>query len=172
MSGQNLRTLGQRVRDGYKPDRSGQVAYSRTGKPDPFKADSYDARAWAAEVRRLAELQQTPRGAVVYAGDTPAVLRTLGAPDREMVMPAHVVHKATRADVKNHYVSVDTLADLPHLLADPVAVMSSKTEPDALVALIAATDTRGAPVIVAVHLRSRHEFAEVNKIASVYGKEG
>lgn len=166
-----LRTLGQRVREGYVPREGGDVSYSRTGKPDPFRADAYDAKVYAAEVRRIAGLEVAPRGAEVRVGDTPPVLRALGAPNRELMMPARVIHKATRPAIKDHHVLVDTMANLPHLLADPVAVMTSRTEHDSLVTLIEAKDAKGAPVIVAVHMHARGAVAEVNKIASVYGKD-
>lgn len=166
-----LRTLGQRVREGYVPREGGDVSYSRTGKTDPFRADAYDAKVYAAEVRRIAELEVAPRGAEVRVGDTPPVLRALGAPNRELMMPARVIHKATRPAIKDHHVLVDTMANLPHLLADPVAVMTSRTEHDSLVTLIEAKDAKGAPVIVAVHMHARGAVAEVNKIASVYGKD-
>ncbi|HGG3432176.1 TPA: LPD38 domain-containing protein [Salmonella enterica subsp. enterica serovar Oranienburg] len=165
-----IRTLGQRVREGYVPRDGGEVSYSRTGKPDPFKADSYDARQFAEEVRHVATLDKDPRRDI-RMGDTPAVLRALGAPNRELIMPGHVVHKATRPEIKDHHVSVETMAELPHLLADPVAIVTSRTEPDALVTLIKAKDKKGAPVVVAVHMHAKGVFVEVNKIASVYGKD-
>lgn len=170
---ETIRTLGQRVREGYTPREDGADAssqYSRSGKPDPFKVDAYDAKQFASEVRRIADMQNDPRREI-RIGDTPAVLRALGAPNREMVMPGYVVQKATRPELRDHHVSVETMAELPHLLADPVAVMTSKTEPDALVVLIQAKDRNGAPVVVAVHMHAKGVFAEVNKIASVYGKE-
>lgn len=167
-----IKTLGQRVREGYTPRDGGEVAYSRTGKPDPFKADNYDAKNYAAEVRRIAGLDKVSRGDEVRVGDTPAVLRALGAPNLELVMPASVVHKATRPEIRDHFVSVDTMAELPHLLADPVAVVISRTEPDSLVTLIKALDTKGNPIVVAVHMRAKgNSFAEINKIASAYGKD-
>ncbi|HIB1643626.1 TPA: LPD38 domain-containing protein [Salmonella enterica subsp. enterica serovar Muenchen] len=165
-----IRTLGQRVREGYVPRDGGEVSDSRTGRPDPFKADSYDARQFAEEVRHVATLDKDPRRDI-RMGDTPAVLRALGAPNRELIMPGHVVHKATRPEIKDHHVSVETMAELPHLLADPVAVVTSRTEPDALVTLIKAKDKKGAPVVVAVHMHAKGVFVEVNKIASVYGKD-
>lgn len=165
-----IRTLGQRVSEGYKPRDGGDVSYSRTGKPDPFKADSYDARQFAEEVRHVATLDKDPRRDI-RMGDTPSVLRALGAPNRELIMPGHVVHKATRPEIKDHHVSVETMAELPHLLADPVAVVTSRTEPDALVTLIEAKDKKGAPVVVAVHMHAKGVFVEVNKIASIYGKD-
>lgn len=167
-----LRTLGQRVREGYVPREGGDVSYSRTGKPDPFRADAYDAKTYAEEVRRIAGLDKVNRGDEVRLGDTPAVLRALGAPNLELVMPASVVHKATRPEIRDHFVSVDTMAELPHLLADPVAVVISRTEPDSLVTLVKAMDTKGNPIVVAVHMNAKgNGFAEINKIASVYGKD-
>ncbi|EEM1821197.1 hypothetical protein GKA92_24120, partial [Salmonella enterica subsp. enterica] len=167
-----IRTLGQRVREGYVPREGGDVSYSRTGKPDPFRADAYDAKVYAAEVRRIAGLDKVTRGDEVRLGDTPAVLRALGAPNLELVMPASVVHKATRPEIRDHFVSVDTMAELPHLLADPVAVVISRTEPDSLVTLVKAMDTKGNPIVVAVHMRAKgNSFAEINKIASAYGKD-
>ncbi|EPW0501827.1 LPD38 domain-containing protein, partial [Escherichia coli] len=140
--------------------------------PDPFKADAYDAKQFASEVRRIAGLQSVSRREMLRVGDTPRVLRALGAPDLELVMPASVVHKATRPEIREHFVSVETLADLPQLLTDPVVVMRSKTESDALVSLIQATDTKGNPVIVAIHTHVKGDgFAEINKIASAYGKD-
>ncbi|NJA68508.1 hypothetical protein HCZ55_23940, partial [Escherichia coli] len=172
---ETIRTLGQRVREGYTPREDGAGAssqYSRSGKPDPFKADAYDAKQFASEVRRIAGLQSVSRREMLRVGDTPRVLRALGAPDLELVMPASVVHKATRPEIREHFVSVETLADLPQLLTDPVAVMRSKTESDALVSLIQATDTKGNPVIVAIHTHVKGDgFAEINKIASAYGKD-
>lgn len=42
---------------------------------------------------------------------------------------------------------------------------------DTYIALVQAKDTKGAPVIVAVHMNTRGEsFALINKVASVYGK--
>ncbi|HCL7915104.1 TPA: hypothetical protein N2Y48_004923 [Escherichia coli] len=172
---ETIRTLGQRVREGYTPREDGAGAssqYSRSGKPDPFKADAYDAKQFASEVRRIAGLQSVSRREMLRVGDTPRVLRALGAPDLELVMPASVVHKATRPEIREHFVSVETLADLPQLLTDPVVVMRSKTESDALVSLIQATDTKGNPVIVAIHTHVKGDgFAEINKIASAYGKD-
>ncbi|EIX4511177.1 hypothetical protein MKI77_005218, partial [Escherichia coli] len=172
---ETIRTLGQRVREGYTPREDGAGAssqYSRSGKPEPFKADAYDAKQFASEVRRIAGLQSVSRREMLRVGDTPRVLRALGAPDLELVMPASVVHKATRPEIREHFVSVETLADLPQLLTDPVAVMRSKTESDALVSLIQATDTKGNPVIVAIHTHVKGDgFAEINKIASAYGKD-
>lgn len=145
--------------------------YSASGRKDPFKPDSYDAKKFAAEVEDIAGMENTPRG-MVRLGDTPAVYRALGARNLEMVMPASVVHKATDPTVREHQVRLEDMQRLPELIADPVAVMRSATEGDALVSLVEAKDVYGNPVIAAIHLNGKGAgFAEINKIASVYGKD-
>jgi len=145
--------------------------YSASGRKDPFKPDSYDAKSFADEVDNIAGMDKAPRG-MVRLGDTPAVYRALGARNLEMVMPASVVHKATDPTVRAHQVRLEDMQRLPELIADPVAVMRSATEGDALVALVEAKDVYGSPVIAAIHLNGKGAgFAEINKIASVYGKD-
>lgn len=145
--------------------------YSASGRKDPFKPDSYDAKSFADEVDNIAGMDKAPRG-MVRLGDTPAVYRALGARNLEMVMPASVVHKATDPTVRAHQVRLEDMQRLPELIADPVAVMHSATEGDALVALVEAKDVYGSPVIAAIHLNGKGAgFAEINKIASVYGKD-
>ncbi len=145
--------------------------YSASSRKDPFKPDSYDAKKFAAEVEDIAGMDNAPRG-MVRLGDTPAVYQALGARNLEMVMSASVVHKATDPMVRAHQVRLEDMQRLPELIADPVAVMRSATEGDALVALVEAKDAYGSPVIAAIHLNGKGAgFAEINKIASVYGKE-
>ncbi|WEF10288.1 hypothetical protein M9782_13785 [Pectobacterium actinidiae] len=145
--------------------------YSTKSDADPFKPDSYDARQFAQEVENIASMDTPPRYQVSL-GDTPPVYRALGARNLELVMPASVVHKAIDPKVRNHFVKLDDMKRLPGLIADPIAVMKSATEKDALVSLVAAHDANGSPVIVAIHLNGKGAgFAEVNKIASVYGKD-
>ncbi|AVT58546.1 LPD38 domain-containing protein [Pectobacterium versatile] len=145
--------------------------YSTKSDADPFKPDSYDARQFAQEVGSIASMDTPPRYQVSL-GDTPPVYRALGARNLELVMPASVVHKAINPKVRNHFVKLDDMKRLPGLIADPIAVMKSATEKDALVSLVAAHDANGSPVIVAIHLHGKGAgFAEVNKIASVYGKD-
>lgn len=145
--------------------------YSTSKNKDPFKPDHYDAKEFAAEVEDIAGMDNAPRH-MVRMGDTPAVYRALGARNLEMAMPASVVHKATDPMVRAHQVRLEDMQRLPELLADPVAVMRSSTESGALVSLVEAKDAHGDPVIAAIHMNSKGAgFAEINKIASVYGKD-
>lgn len=178
-----LRTVAGRFKktamyDGEQPGtREFDNTFSRSdalyskGRKDPFKPDSYDAKQFASEVENIAAMEHAPRHHV-RLGDTPAVYQALGARNIELTMPASVVHKATDPSVRDHAVRLEDMKRLPELISDPVAVMRSATEKDALVSLVEAHDANGNPVIAAIHLNGKGAgFAEVNKIASVYGKD-
>lgn len=178
-----LRTVAGRFKktamyDGEQPGtREFDNTFSRSdalyskGRKDPFKPDSYDAKQFASEVENIAAMEHAPRHQI-RLGDTPAVYQALGARNIELTMPASVVHKATDPSVRDHAVRLEDMKRLPELISDPVAVMRSATEKDALVSLVEAHDANGNPVIAAIHLNGKGAgFAEVNKIASVYGKD-
>ncbi|MGM7746896.1 LPD38 domain-containing protein [Yersinia enterocolitica] len=178
-----LRTVAGRFKktamyDGEQPGtREFDNTFSRSdalyskGRKDPFKPDSYDAKQFAAEVENIAAMDNAPRHQI-RLGDTPAVYQALGARNIELTMPASVVHKATDPSIRDHAVRIEDMKRLPELISDPVAVMRSATEKDALVSLVEAHDANGNPVIAAIHLNGKGAgFAEVNKIASVYGKD-
>ncbi|ELY5220083.1 hypothetical protein SM880_004459 [Yersinia enterocolitica] len=178
-----LRTVAGRFKktamyDGEQPGtREFDNTFSRSdalyskGRKDPFKPDSYDAKQFAAEVENIAAMDNAPRHQI-RLGDTPAVYQVLGARNIELTMPASVVHKATDPSIRDHAVRIEDMKRLPELISDPVAVMHSATEKDALVSLVEAHDANGNPVIAAIHLNGKGAgFAEVNKIASVYGKD-
>ncbi|HEM6619619.1 TPA: LPD38 domain-containing protein [Yersinia enterocolitica] len=178
-----LRTVAGRFKktamyDGEQPGtREFDNTFSRSdalyskGRKDPFKPDSYDAKQFAAEVENIAAMDNAPRHQI-RLGDTPAVYQALGARNIELTMPASVVHKATDPSIRDHAVRLEDMKRLPELISDPVAVMRSATEKDALVSLVEAHDVNGNPVIAAIHLNGKGAgFAEVNKIASVYGKD-
>jgi hypothetical protein len=138
---------------------------------DSFKPDAYDAREFAKAVERIAAMEKAPNTTLTM-GDTPAVLRALGARNLPIQIAPSVIHKAMRPEERGHDVRLEDLKNLPALLADPVMVFDSQTEGNALAALVEAVDENGAPVLVAVHLDTKGaEFLNVNKIASVYGKD-
>ncbi|ELD8279847.1 hypothetical protein QI593_004598 [Salmonella enterica] len=161
-----LRTLGQRVREGYVPREGGDVSYSRAGKPDPFRVPEGEGERYR---RDLAKMMRSLRTAdlKVDVGRTPPVLRHLGAPDLPVSISRDIVRKAIN-DVK-HFVGMDTIEKLPELMHDPLAVYDSATQKNALVLWLNATDKKGNPVITAIHLNSDKDRIVVNRIASVYG---
>ncbi|EFG1477285.1 hypothetical protein BRV95_004396 [Escherichia coli] len=168
---ETIRTLGQRVREGYTPREDGAGAssqYSRRGKPDPFKVPEGEGeryREWlgrAMRSKRSSDIQ-------IELGRTPPVLRHLGAPDLPLVISRDTVRKATNG-VK-HVVPMDVIERLPELMHDPEAVYQSATHQNSLVILFNLRDRNGDPVISAVHLKAIKNGLEINKIASVYGTE-
>ncbi|MGK0546357.1 LPD38 domain-containing protein [Halomonas cupida] len=105
----------------------------------------------------------------IRMGRTPPVLASLGAPDLPISITRDVVNKATSA---KHHVSMETIQRLPELLHDPVAILDSRTSQDALVVLVNAVDAKGKAVLVPIHLNKRQQYIHVNRVASVYGKDG
>lgn len=164
-----LRTLGQRVREGYVPREGGDVSYSRTGKPDPFSVPESEGERYR---RDLAKMMRSLRSGdlTVQVGRTPPVLRHLGAPDLPVSISRDVVRKAAN-DVR-HFVEMDTIEKLPELMHDPLAVYDSATQKNSLVLWLDAVDKKGNPVLTAVHMNNKSHLLEINRIASVYGTDG
>ena len=169
---ETIRTLGQRVREGYTPREDGAGAssqYSRSGKPDPFKVPEGEGERYRDD---LARMMKSLRSGAMTAniGRTPPVLRHLGAPDLPLVISRDTVRKATNG-VK-HVVPMDVIERLPELMHDPDAIYRSATERNAVVMLLDAVDKNGDPVVSAVHMKATDKRIEINKVASVYGTKG
>ncbi|HAU9019938.1 TPA: hypothetical protein JEX15_002860 [Escherichia coli] len=169
---ETIRTLGQRVREGYTPREDGADAssqYSRSGKPDPFKVPEGEGERYRDDLARMMKsLRSTDL--TVNIGRTPPVLRHLGAPDLPLVISRDTVRKATNG-VK-HVVPMDVIERLPELMHDPDAIYRSATERNAVVMLLDAVDKNGDPVVSAVHMKATDKRIEINKVASVYGTKG
>lgn len=164
-----IRTLGQRVREGYVPRDGGDVSYSRTGKPDPFKVPEGEGERYRNDLAKMMKsLRSTDM--TVDIGRTPPVLRHIGAPDLPLVISRDVIRKATNG-VK-HDVPMNVIERLPELMHDPEAVYQSATEKNAVVVLLNATDKHGDPVVTAVQMKAIRSRMEINRIASVYGTKG
>ncbi|EPX3154048.1 TPA: LPD38 domain-containing protein [Escherichia coli] len=168
---ETIRTLGQRVREGYTPREDGAGAssqYSRSGKPDPFKVPEGEGERYRDDLARMMKsLRSTDL--TVNIGRTPPVLRHLGAPDLPLVISRDTVRKATNG-VK-HVVPMDVIERLPELMHDPDEIYHSATERNAVVMLLDAVDKNGDPVVSAVHMKAVRSRLEINKVASVYGTE-
>lgn len=164
-----IRTLGQRVREGYVPREGGDVSYSRTGKPDPFRVPEGDGERYRRDLAKAVKSHRSSDISITI-GRTPPVLRHIGAPDLPLVISRDTVRKATNG-VK-HDVPMDVIEQLPELMHDPEAVYQSATEKNAVVMLFDAVDKNGDPVIGAVHLKADKKGLEINKVASVYGTKG
>ena len=149
--------------------QQGQPMFARPEPPALFKPDTRDATRFRDDLRATMADRRT-MVPPVRLGDTSAVLRALGAKDLPIDISRDTVRKATNG-VK-HVVPMDVIERLPEELHDPLAVFKSRTHPDSLVVLTEHRDARGSPVVVALDLRALGEKYQVNRIASVYGKDG
>jgi|GEM_PF-597725 len=103
----------------------------------------------------------------LLVGDTPAVLRLLGADSLPVVINRSTVDKVLR---EKHGLPLELLKQLPRQLADPIMVFGSASERDGLV-VMTELQHEGKTVVAAVHLNNKAGRLEVNRVASVYGKD-
>ncbi|WP_323916424.1 LPD38 domain-containing protein [Aeromonas caviae] len=163
--------LGKQLqRTGQDDGGSGGKKFSQEEKPgeDTFKPYPGEAEEYR---RQLGKMMASPKSGelVIEIGRTPLVLQAVGAPDLPLRITRDIVRKATNG-VK-HDVPMPVIEQLPELLHDPIAVFDSKTEQGAKTILIDARDASGRPIITAVHLNAKAGRIDINRIASVYGKD-
>lgn len=163
--------LGKQLqRTGQDDGGSGGKKFSQEEKPgeDTFKPYPGEAEEYR---RQLGKMMASPKSGelVIEMGHTPLVLQAVGAPDLPLRITRDIVRKATNG-VK-HDVPMPVIEQLPELLHDPIAVFDSKTEQGAKTILIDARDASGRPIITAVHLNAKAGRIDINRIASVYGKD-
>ncbi len=103
-------------------------------------------------------------------GKTPHVLQMLGAEDKPLIITQDVMHKVIRNPEK-HNLTPDIIKQLPEQLNNPVMIFKSKTHSNSFVALTELIDKDGKSIISAIHLNKQQKRLEVNRIASVYGRE-
>ena len=105
---------------------------------------------------------------VFNLGNTPQVMKSLGADDLPIIMTQKVMHKITGG---KHDIPISELKKLPENLESPVMVFRSATMDNAYVILTEMTDSSGDSVVAALHLNKKQNRLRVNRIASVYGKD-
>ena len=114
-------------------------------------------------------------GMYLRLGDTPQILRKFGAKSDNVVMTQDTARKIAYPSgylgVKHgHNLGIPALKQLPMQVANPEAVLRSKSQPNSLVLLTKWIDKDGAPVIIALHLDKRGQLTIDNQVASAYGK--
>lgn len=100
-------------------------------------------------------------------GQTPEVLRQLGANNFPVLMSQDVLTKITG---EKHNISLDEIKRIPNAIANPIMIFKSATVPNSFVILTELVDKSGNDVVVAMHLNRKSGFNFINRIASVYGK--
>ena len=115
---------------------------------------------------------QMTKGEKITLGDTPDVVAKYG-----MQAPLTMTQTTARKIAYppgylggKHNLGIPALKHLPEQLADPIAILKSKTEGDSVVVLTAWNDTQGNPVIIPVHFGKDGTLTVENAIPSAYGK--
>lgn len=123
------------------------------------------SRKFAQQVEQFLA-REIPREQPLVVGHTPKVLRALGAEDLPVVVTQRTLAKIVEG---KHGIPVDMVKTLPRLLDDPLMVFDSATDGG----LVVLTDQsfNGAPVVVAIHLTVEEQRYQVNRVASIYGKD-
>lgn len=106
-------------------------------------------------------------------GDTPDVLKNLGASDRIMTMNPTTVRKIAYPEGYmggKHNLGFYALEHLHDQLENPVAVLRSATQKDSLVIFTEFLDASGNPVMVPIHLDKAGRLGITNEVASMYGR--
>lgn len=113
-----------------------------------------------------------PTSKKIFLGDTPDVVAKYG-----MQAPLTMTQTTARKIAYppgylggKHNLGIPALKHLPEQLADPIAILKSKTEGDSVVVLTAWNDTQGNPVIIPVHFGKDGTLTVENAIPSAYGK--
>jgi|GEM_PF-3445563 len=170
--------LRQKYGDGYKEYLERSLSTNRPGTVRERGGEYEAGRARELERARKEDaafggLVEQALGALdektqIPIGETGAVLRAMGARALPLTIAAGTIRKDTRAG--GHGVPVELLKRLPSALADPLMVFDSATQPDAFV-VVTALEYDRKPLVAAVHLNEQAGRYEVNRVASVYGKD-
>ena len=104
---------------------------------------------------------------IFEVGNTPEVLKALGAGNLPVVMSQDVMAKITG---EKHSIALDEIKQLPYAIADPIMVFKSATVDNAYVILTELIDKAGNDVVVAMHLNRTEKHIKVNRVSSIYGK--
>lgn len=160
--------LKRREQDGDGPDGGKKFSQEADQHNDPFTPSRGESDRYR---QQLEKAMSSPKSGeiVIDIGRTPPVLQRVGAPDLPLRITRDIVRKATNG-VK-HDVPMSVIESMSELLHDPIAVFDSKTELGAKTILVDAVDVSGRPVITAIHLNAKAGRVEINRIASVYGKD-
>lgn len=103
----------------------------------------------------------------IPVGKTPEALVAAGADQLPLSMPPSVINKAMDG---KHGLSLDDIKQVAKSLKDPIFVFDSATVADAQTAILD-LQHEGNNILVAVHLNTKEQQHEINRIASIYDKK-
>lgn len=122
-------------------------------------------------------------GEKLTVGKTPQKLQKYGANDVNMTMKQSTVRKiaypkgyedalkgVSERTSEGHNLGIGTVKQIRQLLEQPVAILKSDTQDNSFVVFVNRVDSKGKPVMSALHLDKGGNIGVDNEIASVYGK--
>lgn len=123
-------------------------------------------------------LEQTT---AVWVRNVPDLLKEAGCGDMDLYITQkhlrNILHNSSENISQNHYHNIELrqLKQLPELLSEPVAILSTKEHPGTMTVVLDAQDRQKNPLIVPIKMNGaafyRKSRVEANCILSVYGKE-
>ena len=144
--------------------------------PEPFEREAAEVGRAKQDGRRFSKqimdflAGKIERGKMLLLGETPGVLKAVGAGDRPVVMSQRVMSKILNE--KEGRITPVMLDQVVEKMADPVMVFGSKTAPGkSLVVMLDMKDAKGKAVNVIVGLEHAQGRMLVNSVESVYGRE-
>lgn len=153
-------TAEEQERKGYSPSTY-RESIDAGGKTNPANAEfSNQVDSWKDG--------SMDKNEVFNLGNTPDVLKNIGADGLPIIMTQKVMNKITGG---KHDIDLSEIKRLPQSIAEPIMIFKSATTPNAYVILTELSDKNGNSVVAALHLNRMQRHIAVNRIASVYGKE-
>lgn len=165
---------GSRDNEHSVEDREREVKYNLSGKKNDDSTDKLFAVSDEVKTKLSKQIDKWLNGKmssneVFEFGKTPIVLKELGAADLPVVMSQSTMAKINGV---KHDVSLEIIRNLPQSIAEPIMVFKSDTVPNSFVILTEMDDMNGKPIVAALHLNKKENRLSVNRITSIYGKDG
>lgn len=119
---------------------------------------------------------------VVKVGTTPYCLRIVGAEPVPLVVPQNVLanslftldklsNQTKKRHSKQHNIPQKVLEELPKMIRNPILIGKGSVD-GTLVVVTEKKNTYGDPIIVPIMLSVNFGKTNVNKVTTIYGKEG
>lgn len=142
----------------------------RTNKINDSKQSQYMQQVYDVMTGKM------PSDKVVEVMKTPEILKKYGANDLTITINQKNIRKIAYPQnylglKQGHNLGFYFIEQLPNQLANPVAILKSKTQKNSLVVVSEMVDTNNNPVLIAVHLDKNGRININNEVASAYGKD-
>jgi len=136
-----------------------------------FKVKEDEKDRFGKDVVKLLKDKRKKDDDTAYVGEIPFLYKVLGIEDGSVFIEKGNIKKdlGKIKKYKNHNVDIKEIQNIPQLYTDPIIVMKSLTEKNALVAVLNATDKSGRQIVLAIH--PNKYGVGLHAIPSAYGKD-